>query len=234
MQNDSSPCRPLRRLMFACALTAAVLGAGASTVSAADALRTTPPDTTPVTTPDTVPVTTPDTVPNGGGDDSDVPWGWIIAISAVAIAVIALVATSTGRRRTTAQPAAAPIPRASTADQDRGYALGSAQWVHDHLAPELLAARPDLAAQRWATERSRLDDTVIRSQQYMSDPSVGVAWQQLGHSLSLLGTSLDSYVQLRNQQPPDQQQINDAYAVANQHLAQLGVALSQLWPTIQR
>ena len=71
MQNDPFPRRPLRRLLFACALTAAVVGAGVPTAAAADSLRTTPPDTTPATTPDTTPVTTPDTVPNGGGDDSD-------------------------------------------------------------------------------------------------------------------------------------------------------------------
>jgi hypothetical protein len=229
------------RVLFATAVAAASLtfvAAAPSGIATATAvgqvLRTTPPDTTPVTTPDTTPVTTPDTDPNGGGgDDSDVPWPLIIAIGAVAIAVIALIATATGRRRTTTTSAAAP-PRAKTADQDRGYALGSAQWVHDHLAPELLAAPPAEAAQRWRIERGRLDDAVIRAQQYSSDPTTGVAWQQLGQSLSLLGTSLDSYIHLRNQQPPNQPQIDESYAVAYQHHAELGVALSQVWPTIQR
>lgn len=226
----------ISRVLFATAVAAASLtfvAAAPSGVVTAAELRTTPPDTTPVTTPDTTPVTTPDTVPNGGGGDSDVPWPLIIAISAVAIAVIALIATASGRRRTTATSAAAP-PRAKTADQDRGYALGSAQWVHDHLAPELLAAPPAEAAQRWRVERGRLDDAVIRAQQYSSDPTTGVAWQQLGQSLSLLGTSLDSYIHLRNQQPPNQPQIDESYAVAYQHHAELGVALSQVWPTIQR
>lgn len=235
MQTDSPlPVRHrFRRLLFATAVTAAALAVG-STVDAADSLQTTPPDTTPVTTPDTVPVTTPDTVPNGGGDDSDVPWPLIIAIGAVVIAVIALIATSTGRRRTTTRSAAAPPPRPNTSDQDRGYALGSAQWVHDHLAPELLAAPPTEAAQRWTLERGRLADATIRAQQFGNDPSSGVTWQRLGQALSLLGTSLDSYIQLRNQRPPSQPLIDDAYAVANQHLAELGIQLSQLWPTVQR
>ena len=236
MQIDSpvSVRNRIRRLLFATAVTAAALAVG-STVNAAESLQTTPPDTTPVTTPDTVtPVTTPDTIPNGGGDDSDVPWALIIAIGAVVIAVIALIATSAGRRRTSTRSAAAPPPRPSTTDQDRGYALGSAQWVHDHLAPELLAAPPAQAAQRWALERNRLDDATIRAQQFGNDPSAGIIWQRMGQALSLLGTSLDSYIQLRNQTPPNQQLINEAYAVANQHVAELGVQLGQLWPTVQR
>lgn len=224
--------RGIRVLLVGAAIAAGALVAG-STAEAADAVRTTPPDTTPVTTPDTTPVTTPDTVPDNG-DDSDVPWGWIIAIIAVGIAIIALVAGSTGRRSSSTAATAAPPPRPSTADQDRGYALGSAQWVHDHLAPDLLVAPPDQAAQRWATERSRVDDTVIRCQVYTTDPSTGAAWQQLSQSLALLGTSLDSYIQLRNQQPPNQQKIDEAYAVAYQHHSELGIALSQVWPTIQR
>ncbi|MDX2380967.1 MAG: hypothetical protein QNM02_14540 [Acidimicrobiia bacterium] len=219
---------------FAVVMGVATLSVGASAAVAAEHLETTPPDTTPVTTPDTTPVTTPDTIPDNGGD-SDTPWGWIIAIGAVTILIVALVASAAGRRgATTRTGSAVPPPHPNTADQDRGYALGSAQWVHDHLAPELLAAPPAQAASRWAAERSRLDDTVIRAQQYVNDPTSGISWQRLGQAVSLLGISLDSYIHLRNEQPPNQPQIDESYAVAYQHHAELGAALAQLWPIVQR
>jgi hypothetical protein len=214
------------------------VSAGRTAAVAAGALQTAPPDTAAeTTTPPTVttPVTTPGTVPDGGGgDDSDVPWPLIIAIGAVAIAVIALIVTAGGRRRRSAPAGSASVPyQASVAQQDRGYALGSAQWVHDHFSLELLSAQPAQAAQRWNADRGRIDDAIIRAQQFGNGPD-GITWQRLGQSLALLSTSLDSYVQLRNQDQPNQALIDDAFAVANHHRAELGQQLARLWPTVQR
>jgi hypothetical protein len=225
--------RRSRSLFVAIALSTAI---ALPTAAAAADLATTPATTPDTVAPDTTPVTvtTPGTVPDGGGgDDSDVPWPLIIAIAAVAIALIALIATAAGRRRRPSSAGGAAPYRASTADQDKGYALGAAQWIHDHFSAELLSATPGQAAQRWNADRGRLDDATIRAQRF-SGGDDGIMWQRLGQSLSLLGTSLDSYIQLRNQDPPNQQLIEEAYAVANRHRAELGQQLAALWPTVQR
>lgn len=240
----------MRAVLAAAAITTAGFGAtivplgtaGAESPLVVDALETTPattpattPGTTPVTTPDTVPVTTPDTVPDGGGGDSDVPWPLIIAIGAVAIIVIALLATAGGRRRSSGGAAApAPAPHPNAADQDRGYALGAAQWVHDNFSVELLSAAPDQAARRWAADRGRLDDAAIRAQRFGAEPGTGVNWQRLGQSLALLSTSLDSYVQVRNQEQPTQQLVDESFAAVNVHRAEVAQQLAELWPTVQR
>jgi hypothetical protein len=227
------------RVMIASATmaVAATLFVPCAAAGASGALQTTPPDTAPATTPATTPVTvtTPATVPDGGGgSDSDVPWPLIIAIAAVAIAVIALIVTAGGRRRRSSPSGSPNVPyQTSVAQQDRGYALGSAQWVHDHFSLELLSAQPEQAVQRWNADRGRIDDAIIRAQQFGTGPD-GITWQRLGQSLALLSTSLDSYVKLRNQDPPNQALIDDAFAVANRHRAELGQQLARLWPTVQR
>lgn len=228
---------PLRRAVAAIAIAAAcclgVVGLEVATAAAAQPATvpdTDPPPTTPVT------VTTPDSVPSGGGgdDSSDTPWPLIIAVIAVGILVIALLATAVGRRRPAPQATSGGVPpHANVADQDRGYALGAAQWVHDQFSLELLSAQPAQAAQRWNTDRGRIDDAAIRAQRFSAEPD-GLTWQRLGQSLSLLSTSLDSYVRLRNSPQPDEQAIGEARAVVNVHRAELAQQLAELWPTVQR
>ena len=231
-----SASRRARRVIAAFAIVAGTSlgvigfgGFGASAVRPASVPDTGPPSTTPVT------VTTPGTVPGGGGDDSsDTPWPLIIAIIGVGAIVVVLLATSTARRR--ASPPRTSVgapPHASVGDQDRGYALGAAQWVHDHFSLELLAAEPSLAAQRWNADRGRIDDAAIRAQQFSARPD-GLTWQRLGQCLSLLSTSLDSYIRLRNQPQPDEQAIGEARAVVNKHRAELAMQLAALWPTVER
>lgn len=211
-------------------------------VSPSPALATTPPDTAAPATdpPDTTPVTvtTPGTLVPDDGGDSDIPWPLIIAGGAALIALIALIAAFSRRGSSSGGTAnVQPTPSAAShhnqAAQDRGYALGSAQWVHDNFTMELLAASPETAMRRWNTDRARLDDATIRAQRFSSDPQHGVAWQSLAQSLSLLSASMDTLIQLRNAEAPDQQLIHEATDVVQRHRTQLASDIATLWPTLQ-
>lgn len=189
---------------------------------------TPPPDTeAPATTPDTVaPVTTPGTIaPDDGGDDID--WGPIILVTVLGIAVIALIVALMSRKK---PPTAAGTVTPTASSQSE--ILSTAQWIHDQLSLELLAAAPAAALQRWNLERTRVDNVAIRAQQQFTQ-GYGEAWQRLGQAMSQLGTSLDTELQLRNQQPPNAQLIQQANDVVSRRRADLQLLLTAIWPTVQ-
>jgi hypothetical protein len=209
------------------ATIALTLGGGAV------AQATTPPDTTPpvteapATTPDTVaPVTTPDTIaPDNGGSDTD--WLPIVLVTILGIAVIAIIVALMSRKKPTTA-AGTITPTASPQSE----ILSTAQWIHDQLSLELLAAAPAAALQRWSVERTRVDNVAIRAQQQFTQGN-GQAWQSLGQAMSQLGTSIDTDLQLRNQEPPNAQLIQEATNVVSRRRADLQLLLTAIWPTVQ-
>jgi len=206
-------------------------GGLAAAASAPDTVApaTTPdttPDTTPATTPITTPVTTPDSVPDSG-DGEGTDWWPIALVAALGIALIALVVALVSRRP---KPAAvAPNPTASPQSE----LLSTAQWVHDQLTLELLAAPPQQAQQRWTIERSRLDNIAIGAQQEWT-AGHGESWQRLGQTMSGLAAAVDTSLQLRGQEPPNAQLINESNAVVNQRRAEIQALLTAMWPTVRR
>lgn len=206
------------------ATIALTLGGGAV------AQATTPPDTAP---PDTAaPATTPDTVapdtiaPDNGG--SDVDWLPIVLVVVLGIILISLLVALMSRKKpTTAAGTVAPTA------SPQSEILSTAQWIHDQLSLELMAAAPAAGLQRWNVERTRVDNVAIRAQQ-QSTQGYGEAWQRLGQSMSQLGTSIDTALQLRNQQPPNAQLIQEATDVVSRRRADLQLLLTAIWPTVQR
>ena len=205
------------------ATIALALGGGAV------AEATTPPDTTPVTTPDTTPVTvtTPDTVaPDNGG--SDIDWFPIILVVVLGIVLISLLVALMSRRKPA--PASAQAARPASPQSE---IMSTAQWVHDQLSLEILAAAPAAGLQRWTVERSRLDNIAIRANQQFTEGH-GEAWQRLGQSISQLGAALDTMLQLRNQDPPNAQLIQESTDVVTRRRGELQMLLTAIWPSVQR
>jgi len=213
------------------ALVAATFAAIALTLGGgAVAQATTPPDTAaPETTPpDTAaPATTPDTVaPDNGGSDTD--WLPIVLVVILGIIIISVLVALMSRKKP-ATAAGTVTPTASP----QAEILSTAQWIHDQLSLELMAAAPAAALQRWAVERTRVDNVAIQAQQQFT-AGYGEAYQRLGQSMSQLGVSLDTALQLRNQQPPNAQLIQEATNVVNQGRANVQTLLTAIWPTVQR
>jgi len=140
----------------AIALFAFVLGGG--TVAHATTPDTIVPVTTPDTTPDTTPatvVTTPATVaPDNGG--SDIDWFPIVLVAVLGIVLISILVALMSRRKPAPAPAAAARP-ASPAASPQSEIMSTAQWVHDQLSLEILAAAPAAGLQRWTAARQRCD-----------------------------------------------------------------------------
>ncbi len=190
--------------------------------------------TTPVTTPDDVAPTTPVTPvttpvdPNQPTDDST-NWAPILVVLGGVIVVVAIVAMLMSRRPAaskaqTARPTTAAPPSA------RSNLLSTSQWIHDQLTLELLSAQPDVAMQRWSTERSRLDDVAIGAQQQFTEGH-GELWQRLGQTISALATAIDTNLQVRNQQPVDATLVQESNAVVNRDRAALQQLITALRPT---
>ena len=108
--------------------------------------------------------------------------------------------------------------------------LTNAQWIHDHLSLELLAAPPADALQRWTTERGRLDDVAIGAQQQFVSGG-GDAWSGLNQTMTALANALDTNLRLRAQTPPDQALIQESTAVVNRQRATVIQLVAALWPT---
>lgn len=182
---------------------------------------------TPVTEPVT-PVTTPDgpVQPTDNGID----WLPILVVIGGLLIVVAVVAMLMGRKPRPASPAAPPTQKPPTAQTNL---LSTAQWIHDQLSLELLAAGPGAAQQRWSTERARLDNVVIASQQQWADGH-GTGWQQLGQVLSSLGSAIDTNIQLRAQATPDPSLVAESNDVVNRHRGSLQQVLTALWSVTPR
>jgi hypothetical protein len=208
---------------------AATFAAIAFTLGVGAVAQATTPDTvTPATTPATTPVTTPDTVaPDNGGSDTD--WFPIVLVVVLGIILISLLVALMSRRKPAAAAARPVTPPASAQSE----IMSTAQWVHDQLSLEILAAAPAAGLQRWTVERSRLDNIAIRANQQFTEGH-GEAWQRLGQSMSQLGGALDTTLQLRNQEPPNAQLIQESTDVVTRRRGELQLLLTAIWPSVQR
>lgn len=178
-----------------------------------------PVDPAPVASPPTVEPSTDADASTADGRD----WLPIVLIIGGIILAIVLVGGLFGRSKRKAPPVESP----------QTDLLTTSQWIHDQLTLELQVAAPAAALQRWALERRRLDDVAIGAQQQFAhgnDPN----WQALGQTMSALASALDTNLQLRAQDPPNAQLINESVAVVNRHRGGLAQLIATLWPTVDR
>jgi hypothetical protein len=175
------------------------------------------------------PEPTPDPLlPDDDGDD-DGGIGTLMIVLIVgglllaAVVIIALIKRSRG---STAEPTTStPSPQSSL--------LTTAQWIHDQLTLELMAAPPAAAQQRWTIERSRLDNVAIGALQQAAeghDPN----WQPFAQTVSALAAAIDTNLALRAQVPPNAQLITDSTDVVSRDRATLQQLIVLLRPTIDR
>ncbi len=225
--------RPLSaRLVGAVAVaTLTVTGlavSGATTVGATPAIvETTPPAPEPPTAP--APEAPAPTTP-AGEDTGDDGTDWLpivlIAVGVVALLVILGMVLGRGSRKP------APTPRSGQPSVQSNL-LSTSQWIHDQLTLELAAADPNSAKQRWASERSRLDNVAIGAQQQWSEGH-GDAWRTLSQTMSALASAVDTNINLRSQTPPDAALIAESVEVVNRQRAALQQLITAMWPTIRR
>ena len=189
------------------------------------------PETPAATEPSPEPTapTAPDTETSDGGND------WLLPVLVIGglllIAVVIGGALSRSKQSTQATPAA-PGP-SSAAPSPQASLLSTSQWITDQLTLELMAAPPAAALQRWATERSRLDNVAIGAQQQYLDAQ-DPNWQPLAQTMSALAAAIDTSLALRAQEPPNAQLISESIDVVNGHRARLHQLLAVLHPTIDR
>ena len=160
-------------------------------------------------------------------DGIDVPWGTILLVGALVLALLLIVGALSSRTSSRARRAATP----RRADPARSSLLSTSQWVHDQLSLELMAASPTSARQRWATERSRLDNVAIGAHQQWTEGH-GEAWQRLGQTTSALAGALETNITLREQAEPDPQLVRQSVDVVNRNRAVLQQLISALWPSV--
>jgi hypothetical protein len=229
----------LRRLLVVLLATVAVgapTAAHATTPPDPVPAETAPPATDPPAQPEATAPPTPATTDPAVGDDagSGIDWVPIVLIVGGILALLVVLGALFGRSK---QPPAAPAstkpltPSTPAAPSPQASLLSTAQWIHDQLSLELMAASPASARQRWATERSRLDNVAIGAQAEFAggaDPY----WQGFGQSVSSLATALDTNLQLRAQDPPNVELIGESTDVVNRHRSALQQWINTLRPTI--
>ena len=110
--------------------------------------------------------------------------------------------------------------------------VATAQWIHDQLSLELMAAAPGQAQQRWSVERSRVDNVVIGTQSEASRMNNAV-WLQLGQFLSQLSSAIDTNLQLRAQEPPNLGLVQESVNVITARRNDIQAAINALRPTLQ-
>jgi hypothetical protein len=88
------------------------------------------------------------------------------------------------------------------------------------MSLELLAAPAAEAQQRWATERSRLDQLSIdaRAIGAQRDPQV---WLALATSIDQVKSSLDTSIRVRAAEQPDQSMIRESTDIVNRNRSDL-------------
>jgi hypothetical protein len=166
--------------------------------------------------------------PDDGTSDDDNDWLVPVLIIGGLLLLAVIIGGVIGRSKksTPAQTnAAAATPQSSL--------LSTSQWITDQLTLELMAAEPAAAQQRWTVERSRLDNVAVGAQQqYLEagDPN----WQPLAQTMSALAAAIDTNLQLRAQDPPNAQLINESVEVVNRHRTAAQQLVAALRPTIQR
>ena len=148
----------------------------------------------------------------------------LLVLAAVVVGAVVSRRSSAPDERRASSPAPAPTP------SPQMVLLTNAQWIHDHLSLELLAAPPADALQRWTTERGRLDDVAIGAQQQFVSGG-GDAWSGLNQTMTALANALDTNLRLRAQVPPDPAVIQESTAVVNRQRAVLIQLVAALWPT---
>jgi len=190
--------------------------------------ETLPPETLP---PETVPGTVP-AVAEEDDDGIDVgTWLLVTLFIVLAIIIVSAVVTGIGRRSKKTPPAAAPVPPAPVNDAPHQL-LASAQWVHDQLSLELMAAAPTQALQRWAVERTRIDNIVIGTQAEASRLN-SASWLQLGQFLSELAAAIETNLQLRMQEPPNVGLVQESANVITARRNDIQAAINLLRPTLR-
>ena len=202
--------------------------------------ETVPPEPAPPETaapepapPETIPAT-PDTVPAEAEEDDGVDVGtWLLITLFIVLAIIVVSAVIGGiGRRSKGKPApAAPVPPAPVNDAPHQL-LASAQWVHDQLSLELMAAAPVQALQRWSVERTRIDNIVIGTQAEASRLN-SASWLQLGQFLSELAAAIETNLQLRSQEPPNVGLVQESANVITARRNDIQAAINLLRPTLR-
>jgi hypothetical protein len=183
--------------------------------------------TEPAPTPDPTTPAIPEPDPAVPTDDDGSDWLLpVLVIGGVLVAAVVVIAAIARSRKSEPDTAtSAPTPQSSL--------LSTSQWINDHLTLELMAAAPPAALQRWATERSRLDNVAIgANQQYLEagDPN----WQPLAQTMSSLASAIDTNLALRAQDPPNAQLIAESTTVVNGHRTNLQTLIALLRPTLDR
>lgn len=189
----------------------------------------TPVEPVPTEPPATESPATPTTDAPGAEDDStDIPWGTILLVAGLVLVLLLIAGALTNRRSTAATRSAAP----RRADPAQSSLLSTSQWIHDQLSLELLAAPAAGARQRWATERSRLDNVAIGAQQQWTEGH-GEAWQRLGQTTSALAGAIETNISLREQAEPNPQLVQESIDVVNRNRAVQQQLVSALWPNVR-
>jgi hypothetical protein len=194
---------------------------------------TTPPATdappataAPVTTPGTVPATTtPDA--GGGGDWGPIAFGIVLLVAAIVVIAVLM----SRRAPSTPAPRTSPVTT-SASSSPAAQLLGTAQWIHDQLSLDLMAAAAPAAAALWGTERARLKEVGITAQQQWAAGG-GDTWQSLAQSMSALEGALATNITLRSQDYVDAHSVHESTTVVNRQRAMLQQEINDLWPTIQ-
>ncbi|MET0662660.1 MAG: hypothetical protein ABWZ42_05975 [Ilumatobacteraceae bacterium] len=247
----SGPRRAAGMLALSLSTTLVGLGAGAGhssaiPLAASAAVVTNPPETVPPETapaetapPETIPAAVPDSVPaaaDADGEDDGIDVGtWLLVtlIVVLAIIVVSAVVGGIGRRSKgkPAPPAAGAVPPAPVNDAAHQL-LASAQWVHDQLSLELMAAAPAQAQQRWSVERTRIDNIVIGTQAEASRVN-SASWLQLGQFLTELAAAIETNLQLRMQDPPNLGLVQESANVITARRNDIQAAINLLRPTLR-
>ena len=211
-------------------------GAGAPAATGAPAPTDAPEAPAPTDAPEApaptdapeAPAPQPTTAPESGDTDNENSWLLPLLIVGGLILVAVVIGGVIGRSKKSS------APHSSSATQTpQSSLLSTSQWITDQLTLELMAAPPAAAQQRWSVERTRLDNVAVGAQQqYLEagDPN----WQPLAQTMSALAAAIDTNLQLRAQDPPNAQLINESTEVINRHRGNLQQLIAALRPTIDR
>lgn len=173
--------------------------------------------------------TAPDTETSDDGNDWLLP---VLVIGGLLLIAVVVGGVLSRSKQSTHPSAAAPGP-SSAAPSPRASLLSTSQWITDQLTLELMATPPAAALQRWATERSRLDNVAIGAQQQYLDAQ-DPNWQTLAQTMSALAAAIDTSLALRAQEPANPQLVSDSIDVVNGHRARLHQLVAALLPTVDR